>query len=29
VSIKYAERLAGAGIKPSVGMGGDSYDNLS
>ncbi|RSX36268.1 IS3 family transposase [Sphingomonas koreensis] len=27
VSIKYTERLAEAGIEPSVGSGGDSYDN--
>ena len=27
VSIKYSERLAEAGIKPSVGSVGDSYDN--
>ena len=27
VSIKYTERLAKAGIEPSVGSGGDSYDN--
>ncbi|MBB5518926.1 transposase InsO family protein [Amphiplicatus metriothermophilus] len=27
VSIKYAERLAEAGIEPSVGSVGDSYDN--
>ena len=27
VSIKYAERLAVAGIEPSVGSVGDSYDN--
>jgi transposase InsO family protein len=27
VSIKYTERLAEAGIKPSVGSVGDSYDN--
>lgn len=27
VSIRYSERLAGAGIKPSVGSVGDSYDN--
>jgi putative transposase len=27
VSIAYTERLAGAGIKPSVGSVGDSYDN--
>ncbi len=27
VSIKYTERLAQAGIKPSVGSVGDSYDN--
>jgi putative transposase len=26
-SIKYTERLAEAGIEPSVGSGGDSYDN--
>ena len=27
VSIRYSERLAEAGIKPSVGSIGDSYDN--
>jgi putative transposase len=27
VSIRYTERLAGAGIEPSVGSVGDSYDN--
>jgi putative transposase len=27
VSIKYSERLAKAGIEPSVGSKGDSYDN--
>ena len=27
VSIKYTERLAVAGIEPSVGSVGDSYDN--
>ena len=27
VSIKHTERLAGAGIEPSVGSVGDSYDN--
>ncbi len=27
VSIKYTERLAEAGIDPSVGSVGDSYDN--
>jgi putative transposase len=27
VSIKYTERLADAGIEPSVGSVGDSYDN--
>lgn len=27
VSIKYGERLAEAGIEPSVGSKGDSYDN--
>lgn len=27
VSIRYSERLAEAGIKPSVGSVGDSYDN--
>jgi putative transposase len=27
VSIKYTERLVGAGIEPSVGSVGDSYDN--
>src|SRR6187551_791644 len=27
VSIRYAERLARAGIEPSVGSVGDSYDN--
>lgn len=26
-SIKYTERLAEAGIEPSVGSVGDSYDN--
>jgi transposase InsO family protein len=26
-SIRYTERLALAGIEPSVGSGGDSYDN--
>ena len=26
-SIRYTERLAGAGIEPSVGSVGDSYDN--
>ncbi len=29
VSIKYSERLAEAGIEPSVGSVGDSYDNAS
>jgi hypothetical protein len=29
VSIKYTERLAEAGIEPSVGSVGDSYDNAS
>jgi len=29
VSIKYAERLAEAGIDPSVGSVGDSYDNAT
>jgi hypothetical protein len=28
LSIKYTERLADAGIDPSVGTVGDSYDNL-
>ena len=28
VSIRYSERLAGAGIEPSVGSKGDSYDNV-
>jgi transposase InsO family protein len=27
LSIKYTERLAEAGIEPSVGSVGDSYDN--
>lgn len=27
VSIRYSERLAEAGIKPSVGSKGDSYDS--
>lgn len=27
VSIRYSERLAEAGIEPSVGGRGDSYDN--
>jgi len=27
VSIKYTKRLAGAGVEPSVGNVGDSYDN--
>ena len=27
VSIRYSERLAEAGIEPSVGSAGDSYDN--
>jgi transposase InsO family protein len=27
VSIRYSERLAEAGIEPSVGSKGDSYDN--
>ena len=27
LSIKYTERLAQAGIEPSVGSVGDSYDN--
>src|SRR3954471_24179799 len=27
VSIKYTERLTGAGVEPSVGSVGDSYDN--
>jgi transposase InsO family protein len=27
VSIKYTERLAEAGVEPSVGSSGDSYDN--
>jgi transposase InsO family protein len=26
-TIRYSERLAGAGIEPSVGSTGDSYDN--
>jgi len=26
VSIKYTERLAAAGVEPSVGSAGDSYD---
>lgn len=29
VSIRYTERLAEAGIEPSVGSKGDSYDNAS
>ena len=29
MSIKYTERLAEAGIEPSVGSIGDSYDNAS
>lgn len=29
VSIRYTERLAEAGIEPSVGSVGDSYDNAS
>ena len=29
VSIKYSERLAQAGIEPSVGSIGDSYDNAT
>lgn len=29
MSIKYTERLAGAGVEPSVGSVGDSYDNAS
>jgi transposase InsO family protein len=29
VSIKYSERLAEAGIEPSVGSKGDSYDTQS
>ncbi len=29
VSIRYSERLAEAGIEPSVGSVGDSYDNAS
>ena len=29
VSIKYTERLAEAGIEPSVGSVGDSYDALA
>jgi len=28
VSIRYTERLAEAGIEPSVGSKGDSYDNV-
>jgi len=28
VSIRYSERLAEAGIEPSVGSVGDSYDNV-
>jgi len=28
VSIRYSERLAEAGIEPSVGSSGDSYDNV-
>lgn len=27
LSIRYSERLAEAGVKPSVGSRGDSYDN--
>ena len=27
LAIRYTERLAGAGIEPSVGSVGDSYDN--
>ena len=27
ISIRYTERLAQAGIEPSVGSRGDSYDN--
>jgi len=27
VAIKYAQRLTDAGVEPSVGSGGDSYDN--
>jgi transposase InsO family protein len=27
VSIRYPERLAEAGVEPSVGSNGDSYDN--
>ena len=27
VSIRYTERLAEAGVEPSVGSKGDSYDN--
>ncbi|BAR47116.1 transposase and inactivated derivatives [Methylobacterium aquaticum] len=27
LALRYAERLAGAGIEPSVGSVGDSYDN--
>ncbi|MGY3530820.1 transposase InsO family protein [Bradyrhizobium embrapense] len=27
VSLKYTERLAEAGVEPSVGSVGDSYDN--
>ena len=29
VSIRYTERLAEAGIEPSVGSRGDSYDNVN
>ena len=29
VSIRYSERLAEAGIEPSVGSKGDSYDNAT
>ncbi|OTP68086.1 Mobile element protein [Caballeronia sordidicola] len=28
MSIRYSERLAEAGIEPSVGSKGDSYDNV-
>ncbi|KMO24926.1 hypothetical protein VP06_32910, partial [Methylobacterium aquaticum] len=27
LALRYTERMAGAGIEPSVGSGGDSYDN--
>ena len=29
VALWYTERLAGAGIEPSVGSVGDSYDNAA